>query len=131
MHTGADSATSSVSGAVHSVSDTARQRTEGNPLAVGLVAFGAGLVAATLFPATRREEALAERAQPRLEDAATKMAPAAQQVVEELKPAATDAVEELKDEAKEAAQNVTGEAKDKAKETAASARSAASSAKGS
>ena len=60
--------TDSASTVVHGT----RRAAEGNPLAMGLVAFGAGLVAATIFPATRAERDIAERAQPALEKAAVR-----------------------------------------------------------
>jgi hypothetical protein len=107
------SAESSV-GAVH---DAGASAAAGNPLAMGLMAFGAGLVAATLFPATRTERDLAERAQPALEKAASEAGPAARHVVEELKPAADDAVAELRETAMHAVSSVKEQAADAASET--------------
>jgi hypothetical protein len=131
LHSGAGSTASTMTDAVSRVGETTRARTEGNPLAVGLVAFGAGLVAATVFPATRREQQLAQQAQPALEQAAAKVAPAAQHVVEEIRPVAAEAVQDLRDDAKEAATHVKEEATAAAADTKQAARSVATSPKGS
>jgi len=109
------SAHDSASGVLHSTATVA----EGNPLAMGLVAFGAGLVAASLFPATRAERDLAEHAQPALEKAASQAGPAARHIAEDVKPAAQDAVADLRDSAKDAVDNV----KDQAAEAASEAKS--------
>lgn len=79
----ADDAGSSVSGAAGSISDAAsslqeaasdvptqvRRKAQGNPLAVGLIAVGAGWLLGSLLPASEREKELAntakEQAQPR------------------------------------------------------------------
>ena len=47
---------SSVADTVGSAPRAVREQTQGNPLAVGLVAFGLGLVAASLIPASRTEQ---------------------------------------------------------------------------
>jgi uncharacterized protein DUF3618 len=39
-----------------------RRRTEGNPLAAGLIAFGLGWLTASLLPASKREQQLADEA---------------------------------------------------------------------
>jgi hypothetical protein len=108
------------------VGDTARARTEGSPLAAGMVAFGVGAVAAALFPATRREQQMAQQVQPTLERAASEAAPMAKQVMDEVRPAAEGAVAELKDEAKHAAANVKDQAASATAETKGAAKSAAS-----
>ncbi|AZS39433.1 hypothetical protein CVS54_00741 [Microbacterium oxydans] len=71
----ADDAGSSLSGAgshVGDVKDRAVAKAEGNPLAVGLIAFGAGLVVASLIPASSKEKDLAatvkEQAQPLVDE---------------------------------------------------------------
>ena len=69
------SAATTVTDSASTVVDGTRHAAEGNPLAMGLVAFGAGLVAATIFPATRTERDLAAHAQPALEHAAAQAAP--------------------------------------------------------
>ena len=75
--------------AAHTVADSAstamhqtRVAAEGNPLAMGLVAFGAGLVAATVFPASRTERQIAQQAQPALQKAVGEAGPAARHAVD-------------------------------------------------
>jgi hypothetical protein len=111
------SAATSVGDSASTVVHGTRSAAEGNPLAVGLVAFGAGLVAAALFPATRAERDIAERAQPMLEKAASEAVPAARHVVEELEPAAQEAVADLRESAMDAASSVKEQAVGAAAET--------------
>ena len=119
-----DTVSSGVSTARDGVSGAAEgtiHATEGNPLAMGLVAFGAGLVMATLFPATRAEQRAAAKAQPTLENAAEQAGPKVRELAGEMKdevaPAAEEAVSEVKESAKQAAQNLKDEAKDAASQT--------------
>lgn len=111
------SAAATLTDSASSVVQGTRNAAEGNPLAMGLVAFGAGLIAATLFPATQTERDLAERAQPVLEKAATEAGPAARHVVDELKPSAHDAVADLRETAMDAVSNVKEQAADAASDT--------------
>ncbi|GCE77915.1 DUF3618 domain-containing protein [Cellulomonas biazotea] len=119
--------TSAVSGVAHSAADRAgeaghavgqavtdlpqraRQGTQGSPLAAGLVAFGAGLLAAALLPSTEPEQraatSLKESAQPLADEARS----AAQDVAEHLRSDAQDAVTAVKDRATQAASTVQEE----------------------
>jgi hypothetical protein len=54
------SAASSVADTASSAPQQARARTRGNPLAAGLIAFGAGWLVSSLLPATDKEEQAAE-----------------------------------------------------------------------
>ena len=120
----ADDASSSLSGSASSVGDVKDRvvaKAEGSPLAVGLIAFGVGLVVASLIPASSKEKELAEtvkdQAQP-LVDQATNVA---KEVGEHLKEPAQDAVTAVKESAqesvaavKEEAQTAAGDVKDQA-----------------
>jgi ElaB/YqjD/DUF883 family membrane-anchored ribosome-binding protein len=96
VHDVRDTTTSGMSSAGGSVQD----RYDGAPLAAGLVAFGAGMVIASLFPASEREavaagnvvDAAKERGEPMLEEAKGQ----AQQVAQEVRSAA----ESVRDEAR-------------------------------
>ena len=59
---------SSVSDTAQSAPAAVRKQAPGNPLAAGLVAFGAGLVGAALIPASEKEQqaaiAVMDKAQP-------------------------------------------------------------------
>lgn len=120
----ADDAGSSLSDAgahVGDVKDKVVAKAEGNPLAVGLIAFGAGLLLASLFPASSKEKDLAatvkEQAQP-LVDEVTDVAKEvgehlkepAQAAAAAVKESAQDSVATVKDEA----QTASGEVKDQA-----------------
>ncbi|MXG91803.1 DUF3618 domain-containing protein [Nocardioides flavescens] len=103
----------SVSSGAGGVSESAQQRFEGNPIGAGLVAFGAGMVLASLLPATRAEaeaahrvvETAREQGQPLVDQARE----AGQQVASDLKDAATDAAQQVKQSAQESATTVQDE----------------------
>ncbi len=126
------SAGDSVSGAAHSVKDAATSapsvatsRTRGNPLAAGLIAFGAGWLVGSLLPATGAErqaaDAVKEKAQPLVEQATD----AAKSVASDLKEPATEAVESVKGAATDAAGTVKEEATSTASDVAATGKDAA------
>jgi gas vesicle protein len=116
------------------VPDLVREKTEGNPLAVGLVAFGFGLLAATVLPESRRERQLARRVQPTLEDAARTAVETGRTIADDVKPAVQESASRLQESAKESAQEVAEQAKgaakgvgDDGKRAAANVRDAAKS----
>lgn len=142
----ADSATSSAEGALSTVGDkvgalgdaageapgAVKSKTRGNPMAAGLIAFGAGLLVASMFPASEKETqaatALKEKAQPLVEEVTSVAKEAAghlqepvQNALESVKSTATDAVDTVKDEAGSAKDDVQGQAMD-AKDSVQSAR---------
>jgi len=103
------------SNAASRVSDFGRDtvaKAEGNPLAVGLIAFGVGLLAASLVPASRKEQDLAaqvkEKAQPLMDEAQSM----AREVGEHLKEPAQEAAAAVKDTAQEAVGHVRSDASD-------------------
>lgn len=112
---------SSAAGAVSDVAGSAKAKAEGNPLAVGLIAFGVGLLAASLIPASTKEKEVAstikEQAQPlvsQVTDAAKEVGQnlrePAQEAAAAVKDAATDAVDSVKSEAGSAADEVKEQA---------------------
>jgi hypothetical protein len=56
MRQGAEERGEHVMETVRAAPEAVKHRTEGSPLAAGLIAFGAGLVAAAVFPASRAEQ---------------------------------------------------------------------------
>lgn len=111
----ADDAGSSLHDTGSSVSSAARRvgaKAEGNPLAVGLMAFAGGLLVASLIPASAQEKQIAgdvkEQAQPLVDEAKS----VAQQVGSDLKEPVQDAAAAVKDTAAEAVSTVTGDAQD-------------------
>lgn len=103
--------------------------TKGNPVAAGLVAFGAGLLAASIFPATRKEAEVAQSAREAVEpvaqeigkEVASGLQEQAKEAAEQVKETATEGAEQVKqaattatEHAKEAATEATAEVKDQA-----------------
>jgi hypothetical protein len=112
------SAASSAADAAGSAPEMARRRTGGNPLAAGLIAFGAGWLVSSLLPATAPEQQVATQ----VKDLATeKGRPAARQLGE----AARQAQEELREPVRQSAESVKETAADAASTVAGEARSAA------
>ncbi len=117
----AGSAVGDAGGAVVDVKDRVVAKAEGNPIAVGLIAFGAGLLLASLIPASTKEKEIAadvkDQAQPLVDtvtDAAKEVGEhlkePAQEAAAAVKETATDAVDSVKADAQYAA----GEVKDQA-----------------
>lgn len=125
----AGSARSSVSGSVSGTTGQAKdvahqgvQKAKGNPLAVGLIAFGAGWLASSLIPTSDKEEHLAgelkDKAAPLVEDVksqakdvGSQLGDAAKEHAQDLKGTAQDAAQTVKDEAQGAASDVQDHAK--------------------
>lgn len=111
-----DGAHDALSNAGSAVADAPHQlasSTRGNPMAVGLIAFGAGLLAASLIPASKAEQRVAEKAKD-----------AAEPIVDEVKDAVMESAENLREPAKNAVDSVkdrAAEAVDVVKEEGASA----------
>jgi len=103
--------------AVRQAPEMARQQVEGNPLAAGLIAYGFGMLVATLLPPTQTEQDLAGKAQPVLQSAMEEAKTAGQEVVADLREPARDAVDQVREVASEAAQTVSANASQAAQET--------------
>jgi ElaB/YqjD/DUF883 family membrane-anchored ribosome-binding protein len=101
---GSDAA-SSVGHAPGAAATKARRKTQGNPLAAGLIALGAGWLVGSLLPASEKEK-----------QAAGSLKDRAQPLVDEAKTVAQDTAQELKEPAKQAAQTIKETAVD-AKDT--------------
>ena len=106
-------ATGSVADGATSALDTIESRAQGNPLAAGLVAFGAGMLISALIPASEKEsqaaqkltEVAKEQGQPLLDEAKS----VGQDLAGDLKESATDSAQHLKSTAQESAQHVKQE----------------------
>ncbi|WBB66896.1 DUF3618 domain-containing protein [Micromonospora sp. WMMD812] len=121
----AHSAASTVSDAAHRAPHVIRQKSEGNPLAAGLIAFGVGWLASSLIPATRREQQVATQVKEKASEhggaVREKLTEVAGELKEELrepaqhatrsvKATAQDAVDAVKDDTRSAAQDVKDQA---------------------
>jgi gas vesicle protein len=113
--------------AAHDVADSVRsapqavvEQTRGNPLAAGIIAFGAGMLAATLIPVTDVERRagqqlkdnsgeLTDRVKAVATDMKDDLSGSMQSAVSEVKGTAQDAVQETKDQAKSGVQDVKSE----------------------
>ncbi|MEU5259365.1 DUF3618 domain-containing protein [Amycolatopsis sp. NPDC021455] len=103
-----------LAGAVSDAPASIRRGTQGNPLAAGLIAFGAGWLVSSLLPASDPERRLAGQATGLARE---HVAPAAQHAAEELK-------ENLREPVRQAADSVKSEAADAATTVKDEARSA-------
>jgi hypothetical protein len=120
--TDASSLASSAADTAEQVPEAIRRGADGNPLAAGMIAFGAGWLVASLLPASKTERKVAgqatdlvhEQAQPIAHKAGhiagqlkDNLREPAQQAVESVKSAAGDAASTVSEEAQSAADNVT------------------------
>jgi len=106
--------------------ETARHRTEGSPLAAGLVAFGAGLLAAAIFPGTQTEGRVAHKVQEAAEPLAEEAKQAGKELISDLQPAAQEAAGQVKETAVAGA----GQVKDTAAQATEDTKGAATQAAG-
>lgn len=119
-------AASNAAGAVQEAPRALKRQTRGNPLAAGLVAFGAGWLVSSLLPASRREQELAdqarqvaqERVQPVVQQVASEVGDnlrgPAQDAVASVRSTAQDAKDTVVDEGYAARDDVSGRARDAA-----------------
>ena len=84
-------------------------KTQGNPLAAGLIAFGAGLLVSALIPPSEKEREAAEALKTAAEPVTTQLTDAARDMAEGLKEPAQEAMENVKATAADAAEHVKGE----------------------
>lgn len=123
---GVSSAASTVGDSASSAVETMQQKAQGNPLAAGLMAFGAGMVISALLPASEKEQQVAQRAvdaakehgQPLTEEAKSvgqemgqNLKESATEAAQEVKSSAQDSVETVKEEGRSSAQTVKQEAR--------------------
>lgn len=126
----ADSAASTVS----DVPEMARRRTEGNPIAAGLIAFGGGMLLASILPKTSMEQQAASSIQPQLDAAKQQamqagaevkdqLASQAQESAEHVKQAASEATSQVGEQASQVKEDVKAEAQQGAQEVKSTATS--------
>jgi len=111
MKSGVADVASSAGDKVSEMPQRIERTTQGNPMAAGLIAFGAGLLAASLIKPSRREQDIARKLQPNLEGVAAQAGAAVQDTVSELKPQAQHAVDDIKNTATDAAKQTGQDAK--------------------
>ncbi|HVD53217.1 MAG TPA: DUF3618 domain-containing protein [Propionibacteriaceae bacterium] len=107
--------------AVREAPTTLKRKTQGNPLAAGLIAFGLGMLVSSLIPSSQKERQAVSQLQENLEpvkqkatevarDMGESLKPAAQEAAESVKGTAQEGVESVKQEGQSAAQDVKGQA---------------------
>jgi ElaB/YqjD/DUF883 family membrane-anchored ribosome-binding protein len=105
--------------------DTVVQQTQGNPLAAGGIAFGIGVLLASVFPATAKEQQVADQLKDKAQPLAEDLKQTGQEMAEHMKEPAREAVESVKQAATEGQQAVTDTAKEAAQSTGQAAREGA------
>jgi gas vesicle protein len=115
------SSLSDAAGGVGEAKDRVARKAEGNPLALGLIAFGAGLLIASLIPASEKEKELAgnvkEQAQPLVDeiadvakDVGAHLKEPAAEAAHAVQESAADSVQVVKDQTATAATEVKDQA---------------------
>ncbi|MDQ0823024.1 gas vesicle protein [Arthrobacter sp. V4I6] len=105
----AGSAIGNVGSAIGDAPTQVRAKAQGNPLAAGLIAFGAGLLVSSLIPASQKEREAAEALKTTAEPLTTELTDAAKNIAEGLKEPAQAAVENVKATAADATEHVKAE----------------------
>ncbi len=95
--------------AVREAPTTLKRKTQGNPLAAGVIAFGLGMLVSSLIPSSEKERQAVSQLQDNLEPVKQKATEVAQDVGESLKPAAQEAAQSVKSTAQEGVENVKQE----------------------
>jgi gas vesicle protein len=112
VHDRTDSAGNALHDAGAAISDAPHQvkvKTQGNPLAAGLVAFGAGMLISSLIPASTKDREAADALKTAAEPVTTELTEAAKDMAEGLKEPAREAMENVKATATDAAEHVKAE----------------------
>jgi cell division septum initiation protein DivIVA len=119
---------SSAADMASSAPEQARQRTRGNPLAAGLVAFGAGWLLSSLLPATEPEQEAAAQvkdlAMEKGRPVAQELGQAGQEAAQSLRDSAQQRAQSVKETAADAASTVAGEAQSQASDVTSHAQEA-------
>ncbi len=102
--------------------ETVAQQTQGNPLVAGAIAFGVGVLLASVFPPSAKEQEVAGQLKDKAQPLTDELKQSGQQMAERLKEPAREAVENVKQAATEGQQAVTETAKEAAESTRQTAR---------
>jgi len=119
----------------HDVADSVRRapravaaQTQGNPLAAGVIAFGVGMLAATLIPVTDAERRAGQQLKENAGDLTDRVKDVAQDMKSDLSGSVEQAVGEVKDTATDAAQTTRDQARSSAQDAKEQTRQAAQNA---
>ncbi|USX53725.1 DUF3618 domain-containing protein [Lentzea sp. HUAS12] len=118
--------------AVEAVQEAPRQairQTQGNPIAAGIIAFGGGLLVASLLPRSQAEQQLVtevgDRASDAIEPVKQALTESAEHLKEDVGSEVRDAADEVKQTATDAARTTAGQGKAAAQDVAQHGRDAA------
>lgn len=109
LHGTKDNVTAKLSDAGTAVShapDQVKAKTQGNPLAAGLIAFGAGMLVSSLIPPTEKEREAADQLKTAAQPLTTQVTEAAKDMAQDLKEPAQAAMDNVKAAATDAADHV-------------------------
>ncbi len=115
--TAADAARSAADNVRHAP-DVIADQTRGNPIAAGVVAFGAGMLLATLFPKTDTEQQLIGDARPAIDRAKQELQGTGRELAADVRDQAKTAAQNVSEAGKEAASNVAEQTKSSAQQVA-------------
>lgn len=128
----ASQATDAVSAKAHDAADAVRnapqavtRQAQGNPLAAGIIAFGAGMLAATLIPVSDVERRAGQQLKENSGELVDKVKDVAGEVGSDLKDSASQAANQVKQTAQDAAQTTKDQAQSSAQGAANQTRQAA------
>ncbi|SDS56659.1 Protein of unknown function [Pseudarthrobacter equi] len=117
LHDAKDNVASTLSDAGHTVAatpDRVKAKTQGNPLAAGLIAFGAGMLISSLIPASEKERQAADQLKTAAEPLTTELTDAAKGMVQDLKEPAQQAMDNVKTTATDGIEHVKTDSQDAA-----------------
>jgi uncharacterized protein YjbJ (UPF0337 family) len=104
------------------------QQAQGNPLAAGIIAFGVGMLAATLIPVTDAERRAGQQLKENSGDLTDKVKDVAGEFKDDLSGTVQEAVGQVKETAQDAAQTTKDQAKSSAQDAKEETKQAAHSA---
>jgi uncharacterized protein YjbJ (UPF0337 family) len=107
-----------VADSVRSAPQAVAQQTQGNPIAAGIIAFGVGMLAATLIPVTDTER----RAGQQLRDNAGDLTDRVKDIAGEMKDDVSGSVQQAAGQVKETAQDAAQTTKEQARSSAQNAK---------
>ena len=109
--------------AVRNAPHAVAQQTQGNPIAAGIIAFGVGLLAATLIPVTNAEQRAGQQLKDNSGELTDRVKGVAEDVGADLRSSAQDAAAHVKETAQDAAQTTKDQAASSARQTKQAAQS--------
>jgi uncharacterized protein YjbJ (UPF0337 family) len=115
-------------GALRAAPHAVVQQAQGNPVAAGIIAFGVGLLAATLIPVSDVERRAGQQLKDNSGELTDRVKEAASEVKDDLAAEVREAAGEVKQTAREAAQNTKDQAASSAKDATQRTKQAAQSA---